>query len=266
MRLFRLILLTMLGLHLVLVASAQIRIVPREQLEAVASPRLSADSSSLVFDTRHIMADPMNEDDGPKTFVYRFRNASEGVLTVRRLVSTCSCATASCSAGSVAPGETDEISVRYDPKGHPGRFERKVFVYTMEGDSPAAVLRLSVEVETGKDLSGDWPVQMGPVRMRRETVCFTEGVKAVEKIRFMNLSGRPLALGCEETFLPECLSFRTEPSLVQDGEEGEIVISYDPLKKGFNGRTKVMLKGLGLPPSRSSVSVVLKQDETEENR
>ena len=41
-------------------AHAQIRVIPREKLEAVANPRLSPDSASLQFDVRRIMAEPMN--------------------------------------------------------------------------------------------------------------------------------------------------------------------------------------------------------------
>lgn len=235
--------------------SAQIKIIPQERLDAVNNPVLSEDSSFLVFDMTHIVADPMNEEDAPKVFVFPFRNEGKKRIDIRRMVSTCSCAVASCSVRSLSSGESAEISVRYDPKGHPGHFERKVFIYTDDGDAPAAVLRLSVQVESGKDLSADWPVQKGSVRMRRDEVSFTEGTRSVEKIRFINLSGKVLRLDCERAFLPACLSFRTEPEVVGNGEEGEMVFSYDPSETTPKDRVNVMLKGLGLPPSRSSVTV-----------
>ena len=145
----------------------------------------------------------------------------------------------------------------YNPKGHPGRFERKIFVYTEGEDDPAAILRLSVDVSNGMDMSREWPVQMGPVRLRRQEVTFAEGVKAVEKMRFVNLSGKPLTLSCEEAFLPECLTFRTDPVTVPAGEEGQIVISYDPSASGSRETMKVILKGLGLPPSKATITVTL---------
>jgi hypothetical protein len=148
--------------------------------------------------------------------------------------------------------------VTYNPKGHPGKFERKIFVYTQDGNAPAAVLRLSVEVATGADLSQEWPVQMGGIRLRRSEVAFSAGAKGVEQLRFINLSGRPLALQCEENFLPECLSFRTEPEVVEDGAEGVIVISYDPSLPGVRDSMNVILKGLGLPPTKSSITVRIK--------
>jgi hypothetical protein len=175
-------------------ASAQMRIISRDKVEAVSNPRLSADSASLAFATRHIVAEPMTEDDAPKTFIYRFENIGDKELNIVRLVSTCSCASATCSVKSVAPGASADISVRYYPKGHPGRFERKVFVYTQEGNDPAAVLRLSVDVESGSDHSTQWPVQMGGIRLRRTEVTFVQGRKALETISFINLTGKTLKL------------------------------------------------------------------------
>lgn len=236
---------------------SQIRILPREKVESVANPRLSRDSAALAFDTRHIVAEPMNEDDAPKTFVYRFTNAGNEALAIKRLVSSCSCAAAVAVKTEVASGESSEIRVTYNPEGHPGRFERKVFVYTEGEDEPAAVLRLSVDVSNGAEMSREWPVQMGPIRLRRQEVSFTEGVKSVEKMRFLNLSGKPMTLSCEDAFLPECLSFRTEPATVADGEEGHIVISYDPSASGSRETMKVILKGLGLPPSKATITVRL---------
>ena len=236
-------------------ADAQLRMVSKEKLLEVANPALSADSGSLSFEHKHIIAEPMNEDDAPRTFVYRFTNIGKETVTIKRLVSTCSCASAVCSVKEVAPDASAEISVIYNPKGHPGKFERKVFVYTQDGNAPAAVLKLSVEVATGSDLSQEWPVQMGNIRLRRSEITFRGDAKAVGQLRFINLSGRSLALQCEESFLPGCLSFRTEPAMVEDGAEGVIVISFDPSLPGVRESMNVILKGLGLPPSQSTINI-----------
>lgn len=252
------ILISVLCLSLASVAaSAQIRILPREKVESVSEPRMSRDSAAFDFDSRHLDAGTMSEDEAPRIFTYRFRNAGDDVIRIKRLVSTCSCASASASRMEIPSGESAEINVRYNPKGHPGRFERKVFVYTEDGQNPAAVLRLSVHVESGADLSGEWPVQMGTIRLRRTEVTFDEGDRAVAKMRFINIGDKPLQLECEDAFLPACLSFRTEPEIVQKGETGEIYISYDPSKGEEREVMKVILKGLEVPPSRSSITVRL---------
>lgn len=236
-------------------AQAQIRVIPREKLEAVANPRLSADSASLSFDARHIMAEPMNQTDTPKTFRYAMTNVGSRKLDISRIVTTCSCAQAHCDRKSLAPGESAVISVTYDPKDHPGRFERRIFVYTGEAASPAAILSLTVNVGHSEDFSGLFHHQMGCIRVRRQEVSFRPDVKAVEKVPFVNLSGKPLRLECDRAMLPDCLSFRTEPAVVGDRQEGEIIISFDPSKGNVRPKMPLILKDLGVSPSRSAITV-----------
>ena len=238
-------------------AAAQLRMVSKEKLEQVSDPRHSSDSAFLAFDTRHIVAEPMNEDDAPKTFVYRFTNVGEHALQIKRLVSSCSCASAVCTVKEVAPGASAEISVRYNPAGHPGKFERKVFVYTQEGNDPSAVLKLSVDVSAGADLAGEWPVQMGSIRFRRSEVTFKAGEKAVETLRFINAGDRPVSLDVDRDFLPACLSVSMEQGQIAPGEEGVIRIAFDPSMSGARETMKVILKGLGLPPTRSTLTVTV---------
>ena len=232
------------------------KIISREKVDAVSNPRLSADSAAVLFDTRHIIAEPMNEDDAPKNFIYTFKNVGEEKIEIVRLVSTCSCATATCSVKSVALGESAQINVRYNPKGHPGRFERKVFVYTQAGNNPAAVLKLSVDVSNGSDHAVLWPVQMGGIRLRTTEVTIDKDKKSVETVSFINLTGKTLKLDCETMFLPECLTFYSEA--VENGCEGTIQIAYDPTKPGIRENVNLILKGLGLPPSRSSITIRIK--------
>lgn len=235
-------------------ASAQLRMISKEKLSRVSRPVLSKDSSAFAFEISHIHAAPMNEEDDPVTFRFPFRNVADHDLCIDRLVTSCSCVTAVCPVSKVSPGEASEITVTYHPKGHPGRFERRIYLYSGD-DSPAAVLRLSVSVDAGKDISMIWPVQMGPIHLRHARISFRRGNKAVESIHFINVGGRALELECERAFLPGCLSFHTEPSVVADGAEGEIVMSYDPSAGKCPDEVKVILKGLGLPPSASSFVV-----------
>ena len=257
MRLFGLILAYGLAMAACVTASGQLRIIPREKVESVADPRLSEESSSMFFETRHIVAEPMNEDDTPKSFIYRFENKGSEPLNGIRMVTTCSCMTASVSAREILPGQKGEIQVMYNPKGHPGRFERKVFVYTDAHEDPAAVLRLAVEVDNGSDMSLDWPLQMGTIRLRNDVVEFRSDVRSVERLSFINLGAKALKLECETSFLPSGIFFRCEPEVVQPGNEGQIVITYDPSRGSSVRNATVILKGLGMPPSRSSVKVVI---------
>ena len=266
MKFYKFILICIAVMASSMTAAAQLRMVSKEKLEQVSDPRHSADSAFLAFDTRHIVAEPMNEDDAPRTFVYRFTNVGSETMQIKRLVSSCSCAAAVCTVREVAPGASAEISVRYNPAGHPGKFERKVFVYTQDGNDPSAVLKLSVDVSAGADLSGEWPVQMGSVRLRRSEVTFKAGEKAVETLRFINAGDRTLTLDVDRDFLPACLSVSMEQGQIAPGEEGVIRIAFDPSMSGVREAMKVILKGLGLPPTRSTLTVTVISSDRRESR
>ena len=253
MRITGIILATILAFGFMPEAGAQLKMVSKEQLQSVNSPKLSKDSASLGFVTKHIVADRMSEDDAPKTFSFEFTNVGRSKIEIKRLVSTCSCAQAISLKRVVAPGEKSSIEVTYNPKGHPGKFERKIFVYTQDGDVPAAVLKLSVDVENNLDISGQYQISMGKIRLRRKIVRFTEGTDAVEKIRFVNVSGRHLRFDCDRTFLPECIKFYAPPT--RPLEEAEMVIRYDSTKPGAKEKMTIFLNNLGLPPSQSSLTV-----------
>lgn len=232
----------------------QIKIVPREQIEAVASPMLGADSASLHFDVRHIKAEKMSESDAPRTFTFGFENIGKEPLHVTRLVTTCSCASATGPLQTIQPGQQAEISVRYNPKGHPGRFERRVFVYVNDEEAPAAVLRLSVDVESGEGISDLWPMQMGKIRLKSKELRISKAKACTHKVRFVNVSGSPLKVECERMFLPDCLKFET--TVTEAGKEGEMLITYTPVTDGHVGNVRLMLKGLGVPPSQSTLIVI----------
>ena len=237
---------------------AQIQVISRSQLENVENPPLSADASNLEFRYESIVAEDMTEDDGIQTYSYTFRNTGADTINIDRLVSSCSCAVATFKEDRIPPGKEGEIVVKYNPKGHPGRFERKIFVYTGGYRTPSAVLRLQVNVDNGADLSGQYPMPMGKIRLRRSEVSFSRGIKAVEKCTCINVSDAPVKLMCEQFLLPPFLRFRAEPEVLQPGQEGSMIIEYNPTDKEERSDVIIMLKGLGVPPSQSAIKVKLK--------
>lgn len=237
---------------------AQIQVLSRAELENVENPSLSDDASSLKFKAESIVADEMTEDGGIKSFTYTFRNIGSDTLRLDRLVTSCSCAVATYNQKSIAPGTEGEITVKYNPKGHPGRFERKIFVYTGGYKNPAAILRLKVNVEVGADVSGTYQYPMGKLRFRRTEITFRRGEKAVEKCACVNVSDAPVKIACNKYLLSSALIFKAQPEVLQPGQEGVIIVDYDPSAKEDRSDLLIMLNGLGVPPSQSVLKVKLK--------
>ena len=244
MKILRNILMAVLVLTLSVPAQAQLKLNP-----------FAKDSTLLSFTTKHIEAETMSESGPPVTFKYGFKNTGIRRVKIERLVTSCACAYAYSDKKVVGPGEQAQISVRFNPKGHPGKFDRKIFVYTKDDNEPAAVLTLAVNVENRMDVPEQYSISMGDIRLKSNVVKFRKGEAATASLSFINVSGRSLKFDCDRALLPSCLKFYAEP--VRPMKEGVIKISYDPAVGMERDEMVILLQGLGGTPSTSSIKVIL---------
>ncbi len=236
-------------------ASVSVSVSSRQAQDRSFFDRIFApDSAVLDFQTKHIVADLMNGSDAPETYRFEFSNRSFRKVKIERVLTTCSCLFAICDRKVIRPGETAVISVRFNPKGQEGKSERSIYVYTGKGNGPAAVLKLSTDVQNVMDVSGRYPISMGGINLSRNIIRFRKGEAAVETIRFVNVSGRSLKFDCDRSLLPDCLKFYAEP--VRPLKEGVIKIAYDPSKGAPDDSMTVLLQGLGCAQGESSIKVI----------
>lgn len=125
-------------------AGAQLKILPKSQIDSLANPPLAENSGTMRFDTLLIDGIRMTQQDAPRAFEYAFVNCGSSELVIARLVSTCSCATATYDKRVVKPGERGVIRLTYNPKGRVGTNQQRVFIYTDDNTRPTAILRLEV--------------------------------------------------------------------------------------------------------------------------
>lgn len=233
--------------------SAQINIIPRERLDSVSAPMLSEDASYLSFDRTSVKLS-MNEDDQPEKVEFSFRNIGKKAVTVLDVTTSCSCVKATVAPRTVAPGGEAVVEALYDPKGHPGKFDRKIMVYT-SATRPSAVLEIVAEVSPGRDRSASFPICYGNLMLRRNEVSFERGVTSVEYIPVLNAGDKPLRVTVEKGILPGWLTFSSQPSVIEPGAEGELVIGYKPDGKGDEKVFPLMLNNLSISPSKAVIKV-----------
>ncbi len=126
------------------IAGAQLRILPKSQIDSIANPPLAQNAGTMCFDKVLIDGVRMSQEDAPRTFEYSFVNRGSSALVISRLVSTCSCAVATYDKRVVKPGERGVIRLTYNAKGRVGTNLQRVFVYTADNSQPTAILRLEV--------------------------------------------------------------------------------------------------------------------------
>lgn len=244
-------------------SAAQIRTVPKELLDSIANPVEAERGSLMKFDTKRIVTGEIGEDEIP-VYDFRFVNIGDKPLEIRHITTSCGCVSAKCDERGIQPGDSGKISVTYYPKGHPGRFERRIFVYTdLSGTKPAAVLYLVATVRQGNDRSYLFPHQLGRIRMKVREFTFRSDMKDVVCLDFLNTGDSPVTPRIAEALLPAYIKAWCETPEVQPGREGEICIAFDPDKfagvaagrTGENAvvRVPLILEGLGVPPRESAI-------------
>ena len=228
-------------------------------IDSLYNPRISEAGTVMDFVSEVIDAGEMDEDGGPQEYEFRWTNTGGTPVSVLKVSTTCGCAVPSFSRTPVMPGERSSLKVTYHPKGHPGKFDRRIFVYTdFSGARPAAVLSLKGNVKPAAAPVWLYRFQMGSLYLRRTEIRLDGNRKAVERIMCMNAGDTPLTIGVEEMLLPPYLSFRCEPAEIPPGGEADLVISYDPeaAPARMLNYVPLILTGLDLPPGQRTVKVV----------
>lgn len=228
-------------------------------IDSLYNPRISEAGTVMDFVSEVIDAGEMDEDGGPQEYEFRWTNTGGTPVSVVKVTTTCGCAVPSFSRTPVMPGERSSLKVTYHPKGHPGKFDRRIFVYTdFSGARPAAVLSLKGNVKPAAAPVWLYRFQMGSLYLRRTEIRLDGNRKAVERIMCMNAGDTPLTIGVEEMLLPPYLSFRCEPAEIPPGGEADLVISYDPeaAPARMLNYVPLILTGLDLPPGQRTVKVV----------
>lgn len=95
----------------------------------------------MSFGTRSIDLGTVSEDSAMVTASVEWKNTGDSPVAVLMAKTTCSCLAVEYDRTPVPPGGTGRMVLTYYPKGHPGKIDRKVFVYAgLEASGPDAVL------------------------------------------------------------------------------------------------------------------------------
>lgn len=234
-------------------------------LDSLANPKALPAGEAMCFGSRRVDAGTMHEQDAPRSYTFRWRNVGNKPLVITRIQTTCGCARPAFSREPVAVGESAEITVTYHPKGHPGSFLRKIFVYTQLSErQPTAILELAGVVESGGAMTGEYPCAMGGLRLKRGRVVIDSSRRGVERIECMNGGERTLNVSADRRLLPAWLEVSCEPASIAPGATADIVIRFDPARANARmlpERVPVLLDGVDVPPGQRTLTIELKRDK-----
>lgn len=102
---------------------------------------------------------------------------------------------------------------------------------------------------------------MGHLKIRAKTLnmgTVTSTMRKVERIACANAGSAPLKIGAVKGFLPEFLSLRTEPEVLEPAQEGFLIVELDGEKLSEQKGQKsfsILLDGISGRPSDRTIKI-----------
>ena len=86
---------------------------------------------------------------------------------------------------------------------------------------------------------------------------------AAESIECLNGGNDTLRIGIDTRILPPCIRAEFSPAELLPGAIGELTVRFDPAAGRAPERIPVFIRGVGLPPGKSAVTVRIDADNNE---
>lgn len=224
-------------------------------------------AQQLKFDCQLIDAGTMTEDDAPRTYSFVARNVSDCVQEISRVQTTCGCTEYGVSKMKLQPGDSCKIQLTFTPNGYPGTIDTRAFVYLKDaGTEPVAKIGLRGMVLPSADIWYRFKYKMGDLRLKQSKVTFSElkaGKKPEARILCGNSGKKPLRIS--SLVIPQYADVRTEPAVIQPGEEADLVITLvvdkipPAMKPDFT--FPIILEGVDAKPSDRTITVVVNRNQ-----
>lgn len=123
-------------------------------------------------------------------------------------------------------------------------------------------MTISGKVTPSSALWRDYRYTMGHLKIRAKTINMGTVTapmhRRVERIACANAGNEPLKVSAVKGFLPEFLKLRTEPEVLEPGQEGLLMVELDGRKlSGQKGKKSfsVLLEGVSGRPSDRTIKI-----------
>lgn len=250
-------LLVVVALCCVYFVSAQIRIIP--QNEVLKAANIEVADSKLQFNPSVLNFGTIDEMSGVWQGRAKLQNLGADTLVITQIKTTCGCLRAELPKRVLAPREVVSVALKYYPRGHAGRVRQRVLLYSnRSNEKPSAVLSLEGLVTASQDRSDDYPYQRGALRLRQERVELRGKEREIVRIACMNGGSTKLKPMVDSHFLPKGVNVRFEPVELAPKQEGDLVVEYTPQSANEGAKSiKLYINGLNVAPRESAIEIVI---------
>lgn len=185
------------------------------------------------------------EVNGKVSCVMRMVNSGDKPLVITRVQSSCGCTATEFTRDEVAPGDTARVTLTYNPKGRPGKFEKDVYVYTTGVPRRSQLSIKGKVIESPLEVDKRYPVAAGALRMENKVVPMGELKRSMRgsnaSIAAYNVSPDTIVLFTQGSNAH--VEIKALPDTVPPGDVAALLIHYRAKEAplwGFNVDTLVV--------------------------
>lgn len=181
----------------------------------------------------------------PVTAVFEFKTKGSKKVRIESVRPDCSCTVVDYPRGEV--GESFQVRMTYDAR-QLGHFDKQAAIYTNASSKPVYICMRGVVLEHYVDLSKEYPVDMGDLRLDSNNLEFDDvnrGDVLTQELHIYNNGTRDYRPNLMH--LPNYLSAVVTPEVLKGGERGVITVTLRSAQLRNYGLTQTAVYLAGNP-------------------
>lgn len=178
------------------------------------------------------------EEDGAIKYQFKFKNTGDQPVKITDVKASCGCTTPGWTRELVMPGAEGFITAQYNPRNRPGQFKKSLRITSNAKNSYETLFIEGYVKPKPKSIEDELPTELGALRIKYKSLNMgkiTNEKPYSKTFDVYNGSDVGMTIMDERTIKPDHLEIAFEPSEIPSGEQGKILLTYNPEKKGELG-------------------------------
>ncbi len=186
----------------------------------------------IKFDSEQHNFGTIQEAGGSVTHNFTFTNTGGAPLVITNVSTGCGCAVPNWTKQPVKPGERGFVTVVFDPRNMPGKFNKSLVVSSTSVSGNTVLRILGEVIPRESTIEDEFAFPIGSLRFKTNHLSFgniAPGQIKVDSLSFINLSDKTLSLSFKH--IPEFMKLNAIPQSIKPGQRGRLEITYNAALK-----------------------------------
>ena len=194
----------------------------------VMSVQYAASQAVIIFEQQRYDFGTIQEQLGPVTHNFVFRNTGNEPLIISRVRTSCGCTVPEYSEEPIAPNEQGSIKITFNPVGRPGEFSKPIYVYSNTVPERTILRIIGKVVQEGEVSDMQYAYRIGDVALKSLHFSLSKIVKGrvvEDSMAIVNVGSESLVPRAEN--VPAHIAVSFHPDTLHKGESGMMHIAYN---------------------------------------